>query len=374
MSEAQFAGALLNQPDLWWRNQVPPEDFQDPVAAKVVATVADMLRAGAEVDVVAVSEKSGVPLERVGRLAMDCYAPGAAVSAARIIREAAAHRKAEALAETALEAIRSGGDPTAELQRALEQVVTRGGESVPIGGALEAYRERAKRPRKKSLISPISTLNELLPMEGGRLITVAGRPGTFKSAFMLHTARYSAMRGLPVGIVSLEMPVWEIGERYAKQGDGGEDAPLYLNCHAARLQDIEAQIIEWKERDKVAGVAIDYLQLVHCEAPKQMRRDEVVGIITRRLKLLAMRLDIPVMLLAQMNREVERHGRRPMLSDLRESGNIEQDSDAVLFIHKREVDGQEEYELIVAKHRGGQTGKINLHIDKPRFRLMEAAR
>lgn len=374
MSETQYAGALLNQPDQWWRHQVPAEDVQNPLARKVVTAVAEMLREGLPVDVVSVSERAGLPIESVGRLAMNCYAPTSAISSAKLIREAAARRRAEAACESALEAIREGGDPMTEVQRALEQVAARGGEAVRISEAVKQARERAARPKRLSLVSPISTLNELMPMEGGKLITIAGRPGTFKSAFMLHVARYSAIRGLPVGIVSLEMPEWEIGERYAKQGQGEEDAPLYLNCHAVRLEDIEAQIIEWKERDGIAGVAIDYLQLVHCSAPKQMRRDEVVGIITRRLKLMAMRLDIPILMLAQMNREVERHGRRPVLSDLRESGNIEQDSDAVLFIHKREVDGRVDYELIVAKHRGGQTGRIGLHIDAPRYRVLEASR
>lgn len=373
-TEHQYAGAIVMQPDLYWQNQVDPADFQDGTARDIVAAVADMLREGKAVDVVSVSERTRLPLRLVGEFCQAVYSPIGAASAADLIRAAANKRRAENAAAAALEAIREGADPAAALSQALDKcsVQAEEGES-GLDEALAEADEQDEKPRK--LVTQIPKLNDLLPIEGGKLIVVAGRPGTFKSAFTLHIARYSAVRGMGVGIISLEMPRREIAGRYKAMTDNDRTpVPIRLNSAAQDLNAIETQIIQWVERDGLSGVVVDYVGLIGCQAPKTMRRDEVIGLITRRLKLLAMRLDIPILLVAQLNREPEKHNRKPILSDLRESGNLEQDADVVIFLHRREVDGHDEYELILAKHRGGPTGYIDLHIDAPKYRVLEALR
>jgi len=372
--ETQYAGAILMDPSLYWRDQVPPEDIENGLARKVVTTVADMLREGVAVDVVSVSDRAGLPLTTVGGLTQDVHSPVGAASAAAVIRRDAYHRRAKAELRGALDAIDEGADPRgvlANVQERLADPVVEG--SANMLDALADFDERTEKPAK--LVTQIPRLNELLPIDGGKLVVIAGRPGTFKSALALHIARYSAMRNMGVGIISLEMPRHEIAGRYKLLTDNDRTpVPIMLNCAAQDLNAIETQIIQWVERDGLNGVVVDYLTLVTCQAPKTMRRDEVIGLITRRLKLLAMRLDIPILLLAQLNREPEKHNRKPMLSDLRESGNVEQDADVVLFTYKREVDGRDEYELIIAKHRGGPVGYIDLHIDAPKYRVLEALR
>lgn len=373
-TEAQYAGALVLQPDLYWRDQVPPEDIENPTARAIVATVADMLRDGAEVDVVSVSERAGLPLQLVGGITQEVYSPVGAASAARVIREAAVRRRALGWLADATEEVREGGDPVGVVSGLHDRVTQRDdSQALTMADALAEYDARGDKARR--MVTQIPKLNELLPIDGGKLVVIAGRPGTFKSAFALHVARYTAVRGAGVGIVSLEMPAWEIADRWLKLGGGDRaDVPIYLNCTAQDLGAIETQIIQWAQRDGVSGAVVDYLGLIGCPATRQMRRDEVIGVITRRLKLLAMRLDIPILLVAQLNRESEKHGRRPILSDLRESGNVEQDADVVIFLHRREIDGHEEYELLLAKHRGGPTGFIDLHVDKARYRVLEAER
>lgn len=375
-TEAQYAGAVVLQPDLYWRNQASPADIENPQARSIVEAVGEMLREGEEVSVISVAERSRLPISTVGEITQQVYSPIGAASAARQITEAAARRRACGALREAVTAIEEGAEPANAIREAQDRInARREEESVSIAEAVKRYGERVEKPR--ALVTQLPRLNELLRIDGGKLITIAGRPGTFKSAFALHVARYSALRGMGVGIVSLEMPTWEIADRFVKQGGGrtdDADVPILINDRAQSLAEIETQIIEWVERDGVRGVVVDYLGLVTAPAPRTMRRDEIIGMVTRRLKLLAMRLDVPILMLAQLNRESERHGRRPILSDLRESGNIEQDSDVVIFLHRHEVEGEDEYELILAKHRGGPTGYIDLHIVGAHYRVLEAAR
>lgn len=371
MIEQQYAGALVLQPELYWQHGVAPEDIQDADSRKVVEAVSEMLRANETVDVVTVAERTRLPMTVVGGLAHNCFSTTAAISAAKTIRENAMRRRAERAFQDAMESVRKGADPHHVIDDLMNQV-ERGGVSgaVDMRAAMVEAEQGEKAPRIRT---QIPKLNDYVKMSGGKLITLAGRPGSFKSACMLHIASYAAHHGCPFGIISLEMLAREIGERYTKMG-GKPDVPIYINDKAQALPDIEAQIIQWRHQQGIAAVAVDYLGLMHYEAPKQMRRDEVIGVMTRRLKLLAMRLDIPIIMLAQLNRENEKQGRRPILSDLRESGNIEQDSDVVLFLHRYERDGRDEFLMSIAKQRGGPTGLIDLYIDAPRFRVMEATR
>lgn len=376
--ETQYAGALILQPDLFWANQVEPEDMTDPAAARVVKVVSEMLRDGSDVDVVSVAERACMAIDVVGRMTQEVYAPVGAASAARQIRDMAERRRAIMRLRSAIEDIEEGETPREairDLTEAMDDSASEG--SVTIAQAVETLRERQSKPIRNLITTPITKLDNFLKMSGGKLVIVAGRPGTFKSAFALHVARHTVIHGKPVGIVSLEMMAHEIGERWLLQA-GDRDphlaAPLLINHSAYSLGAIESQIIAWSQRDKVCGVVIDYLQLINAKSKKGQRRDEVIGEMTRALKLLAMRLDIPIILLSQLNRESEKQGRRPILSDLRESGSIEQDADAVIFMHRQGMNEDERFELILAKQRGGPTGIIDLHIDKARYLIWEADR
>ena len=147
-------------------------------------------------------------------------------------------------------------------------------------------------------------------------------------------------------------------------------APIYIDdSPALSIMDLRARARLMKREHDIELLVVDYLQLMH--APKAESREREVSMISRGLKQLAKELNIPILALSQLNRSVEaRSDKKPMLSDLRESGSIEQDSDVVLFIHRPEYYGfsnDEENrstegvaEVIISKQRNGPTGEVRL--------------
>lgn len=222
------------------------------------------------------------------------------------------------------------------------------------------------------------------------LIILAARPAMGKTAFALNLARNAAIEGnVPVAIFSLEMSKEQLSMRmlcaearvdssrirsgFLSRDDWNKltnaagvltDAPLYIDDSP----DISATSIRTKSRrlkmDKNLGlIIIDYLQLMRGSVQNE-RRDLEISEISRSLKILAKELDVPVIALSQLNRKLEeRSDKRPQLSDLRESGALEQDADVVSFIYRDEVYNKDENnpnrgtaEIILAKQRNGPTG------------------
>lgn len=227
------------------------------------------------------------------------------------------------------------------------------------------------------------------------LVVIAARPAMGKTAFALHFAKAAAMQGQSVAIFSLEMSDVSLANRLLlsqvtgdardfksgklsiEQAQAYERAayelkklPIYIDDNAgSTMQGIKAKAHILRQRGQCDMVIIDYLQLARVGAKSQRNREQEVAEMSREAKMLAKDLDIPVLLLSQLSREVEkRSDKRPMLSDLRESGAIEQDADMVCFIHrpeyygsKLEVKGNEVangIEFIIAKHRDGETGIV----------------
>ena len=244
---------------------------------------------------------------------------------------------------------------------------------------------------------------------GGDLIILAARPGVGKTSFALNLAVNAAKRGTAVTFFSLEMSAGQLVQRilcaearvslskiragYISEGDWGAIADamnslsqleLYID-DSPGLSILEARAKARRELRKASGkglIVVDYLQLMQ---PPQTRRDGnravEVGEISRGLKVLAKEMDMPVLALSQLSRAVEMRGKkRPMLSDLRESGSIEQDADIVMFIDRsmdeteaesEDRPGLGEAELIVAKHRNGPTRDITLAFNPEYTRFMD---
>ncbi|MCH8018458.1 DnaB-like helicase C-terminal domain-containing protein, partial [candidate division KSB1 bacterium] len=148
------------------------------------------------------------------------------------------------------------------------------------------------------------------------------------------------------------------------------DAPIYIDDSAAlSVLEIRAKARRLKAEKDVGLLIIDYLQLVRGPKSSESRQIEI-SMISQSLKALAKELEVPVVALSQLSRAVESRGgdRKPILSDLRESGAIEQDADVVMFIYRPEVYGPVEFpghaEIIIAKQRNGPTGKVELHFHK----------
>ena len=156
------------------------------------------------------------------------------------------------------------------------------------------------------------------------------------------------------------------------------DAPLYIDDPPARKAvSIEAKAARLQASAGLDLVLVDYLGLMAAERKGMENREQVVAAISRAMKGLAKRLNVPVILLSQLNRELYKRVRQagPVLSDLRESGAIEQDADMVLFLHREECYNREDAtlagkgELIIAKARNGPLGTVYLHYDARTFRF-----
>jgi replicative DNA helicase len=227
----------------------------------------------------------------------------------------------------------------------------------------------------------------------GNLIIVAARPSMGKSALGLCIAANVAVRkGSPVGLFTLEMSKSEVTQRFMcseakvesqrlRTGKLAADdwprltaacdkltkAPIYVDdTGSITMMEIRSKTRRLKSREPSLGlVIVDYLQLMTSGTTAENRVQEVSQ-ISRQLKVLARDLDVPIIALSQLSRAVEqRHDKRPILSDLRESGSIEQDADLVAFIYRDEYYNEESdqhgvAELILAKHRNGPTGTVKL--------------
>ena len=226
----------------------------------------------------------------------------------------------------------------------------------------------------------------------GNLIVLAARPAMGKSALVTNIAQNAAVdHKRPVALFSLEMSETELAQRFiaAEAKLNGDDlrkgrvrpdrwpkvlkateklaaAPLFIDDSSdLGVMELRAKARRLHAREDLGLVVVDYLQLMRPE-PGADSRVEQVGQMSRGLKLLARELNIPVIAVSQLSRAVEsRPDKRPLLSDLRESGNIEQDSDLVMFIYRDEYysDDTEEpgiAEVKIAKHRNGPVGTVKL--------------
>ncbi|MFD6479318.1 replicative DNA helicase [Streptomyces anulatus] len=230
-------------------------------------------------------------------------------------------------------------------------------------------------------------------LQPGQMIVVAARPGMGKSTLAMDIARSCAVKHhIPAAFISLEMGIDELNmrllsaeskvalhhlrmgtttdedwTRLARRLPSISEAPLYINESATTLATIQAKVRRLKSRCPDLGlVVIDYLQLVTLGGRRPESRQQEVSEISRNIKLLAKELQLPIVALSQLNRGPEmRTDKKPMVSDLRESGSIEQDADIVVLLHREDAYDKEsarsgEVDLIVAKHRGGPTATITI--------------
>ena len=229
-------------------------------------------------------------------------------------------------------------------------------------------------------------------LHGSELILIAARPAMGKSAFALNIGTYAATRAnIPVAIFSLEMSKDQIGNRIlcsealvdsnnVRTGELNDEelsklaetsgelsqAQIFVDdTPGISVMEIRAKCRKLKLEKNIGLVIIDYLQLIQGSGKSSSREQEIAE-ISRSLKILAKEIDVPVIALSQLSRAVEsRPDHRPMLSDLRESGSIEQDADIVMFLYRDDYYNEESEkkniaEVIIAKQRSGSTGTVEL--------------
>jgi replicative DNA helicase len=232
-------------------------------------------------------------------------------------------------------------------------------------------------------------------LQAGDLVIIAGRPSMGKTAFALNIAEHVAVdNGLPVAVFSMEMggtqlamrmlgSISRVDQHKMRTGRLNDEEWQKLSSAMGKLHEAPIHIDETaalnamelrsrarrlrRQCGKLGLIVIDYLQLMSSTGGQTENRATEISEISRGLKALAKELECPVVALSQLNRALEqRQDKRPMMSDLRESGAIEQDADVILFIYRDEVyypDKQESKgraEVIIGKQRNGPIGKIDL--------------
>ena len=323
---------------------------------------------------------------------------------ARIVREKAVLRK---LIETSTEIITQSYQDRGDVENFLDEAEKAIFEISErrVRPAFYSIREVVKDSldtisrlyEKKELITGIpSGFKELDKMTAGfqpsDLVIVAGRPSMGKTAFCLNVAQYAAIeRKTTIAIFSLEMSKEQLvlrmlcsqsqveGTRlrtgFLHESDWTKltlaagtlyEAPIFIDDTAAlSVLELRAKARRLKADHRLGLLVIDYLQLMKGRARVESRQQEISE-ISRSLKALAKELNIPIIAVSQLSRKTEeRTGNRPQLSDLRESGAIEQDADVILFLFREEIynrqeENQGKAELIIGKQRNGPIGKVDL--------------
>lgn len=232
----------------------------------------------------------------------------------------------------------------------------------------------------------------LCGLRPGSLTIIAARPAMGKTAFAVNILSNVCIRNrIPAAMFSLEMTKAELGTRIvsaeskvsssdlrtANISEAGwssifnsfetmNDAPLYIDDTAGiSIETLSDRAKRYKKNHDIQLVVVDYLQIVTSNSKRAQTREQEVADVARNLKVLAKDIECPVIALAQLNRLVEsRAEKRPILSDLRESGSIEQDADNIMFIHRPgyydKNEKQDDAEIIIAKQRSGPTGTVHL--------------
>ncbi len=396
---------------------VRSDDFYRADHRLIFDSIASLAGEGKAVDVVTVAEQ----LERVGRaeeagglaylgtLARDTPTAANVRAYAAIVRERSLLRQlAQAGGEIASSVYASDGQTARDLVDRAEQVVfriaergTRGRDgAVPVRvllpGLIDKIDEWHNNPNAlRGLPTGFTDFDRITGgLRGGDLVIVAGRPSMGKTTLAVNMAEYAAVNPnirASVAIFSMEMPSEQVVTRMLSSTGGVplnairsgkvsdedwnritsatsqlSDARIYIDeTPALTPTELRARARRVKREHGLDLIVIDYLQLMQVPGTKENRATEIAE-ISRGLKALAKELDLPVIALSQLNRGVEqRQEKKPVMSDLRESGSLEQDADMILLIYRDEVydknttkRGLAEIEL--AKHRNGEIGTVLL--------------
>jgi len=389
-----------------------PEDFYFDANKQIFDVMLELFNENTPIDFVTVSDRLNQrdKLDAIGGItylaAIASSVPTSenVIYYAKIIKEKSVLRRlirsSKAISELAYQA----GDDVDRILEQAEQLIfdvsstKESSDIVPVTDVLmSAYEGLVSSSLNKGNLTGIPTGFSQLNfwtggLRGGELIIIAGRPGMGKSSYAVNIAENAAIDfQIPVAIFNLEMSKTMIVNRIIcsqalvdskamRNGDfSGEDwehigrvidkiaaAPIFVDDTASiTVSEIRAKCRRLKQTKNLGLIVIDYLQLMQ-SAGRSDNRQQEISEISRSLKVLAKELDVPVIALSQLARTCEsRSDKRPMLSDLRESGSIEQDADLVMFLYRDEYynkDSEDKNvaECIIAKQRSGETGTFKL--------------
>jgi replicative DNA helicase len=402
-------------------------DFYEPRHQSIYRAILDLYGRGEPADPITVSDeltKSG----EIGRVGGESYVhslvqmvPSAANAEyyAEIVHEKAVRRRFVEFGHRVVHLAHEGDADGDELVNAVQAdlnasaTVRENSDAALIGDGFDDYLDRLEARQRgetaKGVPTGFTDLDQLTNgLHPGQIIIIAGRPAMGKSTLALDFARTCAIKhGRPAAFFSLEMSRDELRDRtisaQARVGlhhirgvgvmtDGDWDrvakmtsrvtaAPLTIDATPGQtLMSIKARCLRLQQHGGLDLVVIDYLQLLQSGSSRRVENRQIeVSQMSRNLKLMAKELGVPVVVLAQLNRGPEqRTDKKPVKSDLRESGSLEQDADVVILVHREDAYEKEspragEADLIVAKHRNGPEATITVAFQGHYSRFVDMA-
>jgi replicative DNA helicase len=413
-AEKSVLGALMLDKDALSEimEKLRDEDFYSEAHREIFRAAAELCRSDKPVDTLTLSDelKRRASLDRAGgrsyiaELSTMVPATANAAQYANIVAEKAILRRlikaSSNIMEDAYQAKRDAKDILDAAERGIFEIAhhDQSKDYALLSGILiEHLKHVADISALRGLTGLTTGFTELDKRTSGLqksdLIIVAARPGMGKTAFSLNIAHKAAVRaGAKILVFSLEMSKEQISNRLlsleshveiTRLRDGRLSDDDWLQIHKAvdvlsnaaiyiddtpgvSVMEIKNKSRRMKAEHGLDLIVVDYLQLMSSDGRSENRQQEITA-ITRMLKQLAREMDCPVIVLSQLSRSVETRGgkKRPILSDLRESGAIEQDADIVIFLYREdyydeEAEEQNACEVILAKHRNGETGSVEL--------------
>ncbi|MAE64892.1 MAG: replicative DNA helicase [Phycisphaeraceae bacterium] len=406
------------------------DDFADPRHGSIFQTLIDLYDQSQSIDLVQLKQRLDdlSLLDQIGgveflvEIAESVPHAASAPYYAEIVRDKALIRRLIDTAGKILQEAHTSAEGAADQLDAAEKAIFLlrdadvGGDAARLNDLLqELYAQLESREGQflTGLDTGFTQLNEMTSgLQEGEMIIVAGRPSMGKTAFSLNLAEHMAVTGkLPVAFYSLEMSKQQLAQRLLCSCSGVDshklrrnmlgaddfahlaktmgqlsDCPLYIDdTPGLSLLALRAKARRMKSRLGLKAVFVDYLQLM--SAPGSESRQQEVSVMSRGIKALARELGVPVVCLSQLNRSPEgREDHRPRMSDLRESGSIEQDADVVMMLHREEYyhasnpDWAQENpdkvgtaEVILSKQRNGPTGTVHLQFNAASTRFNNLA-
>lgn len=427
-AEKALIGAIMLKPDVMHDISVNiyPESFYADKHRQIYQAIITIFTKGDPIDLLSVTTrlKSENQLDRIGgatyinELVDTVPAAGNAQYYADLVQSKATLR---GLINAADEIAEMGYADPENIDEALDQAekkvynvtnATASGKFKTIGSSLTEAWERfeylsANQNEKRGVPTGFHALDNVLAgFQKSDLIILAARPSMGKTTFALDLARNAALQyGASVGIFSLEMSDQQLVDRMLAAEAGVDswklrtgklstdqefeavqaamaklsDAPIHIDDQpGTNILKMRSAARRLKNEHGLDLLIIDYLQLMNPTSAKASdSMTQQVTEISRSLKLLARELDVPVLALSQLSRAVEQRGGKPRLSDLRDSGSIEQDADVVMFIHREDKANRDQEserpniaEIMVEKHRNGPVGSAELYFDGKHVRFL----
>ena len=417
-SEQAVIGCIMLAPESL--DEIQPilqaEDFHANNHQQIYAAALELRSEGKPTDAVAIASHLGKEIASVGgvaTLAQFMEFPGATSNDAYyagIVARMSLRRKFIETCRRASQEAFDGKDTldlVSDTENRLHALLERqaGNEPVHIKDVFEEAIAQMDSQSPPGIAMGWEELDKLYQLQKGDVIYIAARPSMGKTAFGLNLAINVAKRGQEALFFTLEQTKLDFADRVLSSISGvamhkikrmeviseeermqvleaasvGSTIPVWIDDDpGATVARIGSKARLWKRRKGLKLLVIDYLQLIEPE-DKRVVREQQVATISRQLKILAMQLEIPVVCLAQLNRQLENLAdKRPRMSHLRESGSLEQDASCVMLLHRPEEynasDRPGEVIVYLDKNRNGPTGIVTLQFDKPTMTFRDLAR